>query len=407
MSTFRKCLLLLAAAAALWGCLLAFAPQAGQNALFFCSGEDRIFFDFFNARTVASMEHPYVDVGRHPIIGAVQRQDQCYPALAVRFVGLFPDSTSGAAVCQTLGTLLFMFGLVLFLRKYRIPPTLPAAALAVSAPFLFAAEVGNLILHAVGASLVFLAWYDSPSRWRRFCAAWALAVAAVLKIAPALLGLLYLATPGRRNLRGAFLAGGAFAVLLLVPFAFFGGGTSFCAWLANARLNSEIYATWNAFGPYGLVAGLAAIVGYKAEVLSAVHTPLRFFSSAFAVVLLIRAFARNTDDFSRVCLVSLGMLFLPATMMCYTVLYVVPLFIVGTARYTGPCARAFAWCWIATCLPLQIPLLMGSATACFAAAAMLDLCRILLRGRTPAEHEGTPDQALSQEALGGALSRHS
>jgi len=385
MKLSRMIIWLLLGTACAWVLMMWFVPESHQDGLFLCSGKEYQFYDFFCPRSVLSSNRPYVDIGMSSANGPVQRADQCYPALAVFLVGLFPESVAGALVCQTMGAIIYLFGAFLLFRKYDVPARLPLASLLVSSPFLFSVEVGNLILHAAGALFVFMAWYDSEKRSRRIWAAVALAAAAVLKITPAILGLAWLCSPRKRNWRGALLSGALFVLLLTVPFAFLGGLEGFTAWIENARTNSQIYALRNTFGLYGFVAELIRVVGYNAEVLPIVHAPLRLFSSLFAGVLLVRAFARGTDDFSRLGLLTLGMLFLPPTMMRYTVLYVIPLFIVGTLRSTDAGARTFGLCWLAGCIPLQIPLLLGSANVCFATAAMLDLCRMLLRKTTPSD----------------------
>lgn len=372
----------LVGAACAWALLMCFVPESHQDGLFLASAREFHFCDFFFPRSVLSMVRPYAETGMSPSLGCVARADQCYPALAVFLAGLFSENLTGALVCQAVGSLVYFGGVWLLLRKFDAAHPAALLSLCVSAPYLFAAEVGNQILYAAGASFVFLAWHDSDRRGCRALAAGALAFAAVLKITPALLGLVYLCSPRRRDWRGAVLAGFLFVILLVVPFAFLGGADAFLSWMENARANSQIYAMRNTFGPFGLVAELTRVVGYNGEVMPLVHGPLRLLSSLFACVLLVGAFVRDTDEFSRVCLLALGMLFLPPTMMCYTVLYVVPLFIVGTYRSTGPRARVFAFCWLTSCLPLQVPLLLGSANVCFTAAAMLDLSLLLLRRKS-------------------------
>jgi len=379
MVPFRKVPLLLAVAAAVWAGLLVWVPEARQERLFFCDAQVRHFFDYFNPRSILTAERPYAAPGTSPAIGTVDRQDQCYAALAVHLSGLFPETIGGALACQAFGVAVYLFGFALILRKYGVPVILPTATLLVSGPFLFSVEVGNQILYAAGLALVFLAWYDSDRRSRRVWAVLALAVAAVLKLTPALLGLAYLCSPRQRDWRGAILAGLVFSVLLTVPFVFLGGTDAFVAWLENAQANSQVYAVRNGFGPYGLVAEFAQVVGFRWELLSLIHTPLRLVSSLFAIVLLVRAFLVAKDEFRRLCLIVLGMLFLPPTMMCYTVLYLVPFLVIGTFRCAGASVRTFAIAWIACCLPLQVPLLLGSANACMAVSALLDLSILLFR----------------------------
>lgn len=379
MSLSRKVLYLLVGAAVVWAALLLFVPSAHQERLFFCSAQDRYFFDYFIHRSVLTMAHPYAEAGMSPAIGMVPRYDQCYSAAAVLLTGLFPESNQGAIVNLILGAFCYLLGATLLFRKYSIRQPVLALSLLVSAQVLFAMQVSNQILYAAGAVFMFWAWYDSPRRSCRVIAAIALAVAAVMKIAPAVLGLLYLCSADRRNWRGAFFAGAVFVLLLFVPFAFLGGIDGFLAWVENAQVNSQTYAMRNAFGLYGLIAELISMVGYNGEVLPIIHAPLRLVSSAFAVCLLARVFVKGTDEFSRVCLIALGMLFLPPTMLCYTVLYLVPLFIIGTARCQGRLAQTFAICWVTSCIPLQVPLMLGLANALFSAAAMLDLCWLLMK----------------------------
>lgn len=378
MKLSRMVIWALVGAAFVWVLLMWFVPGSHQDGLFFCSAREYQFCDFFCPRSVLAMVRPYAEAGMSSAIGNVQRADQCYPALAVFLSGLFPETVMGAIACQALGSVVYFLGVWLYLGKYGVARPLLMASLLVSAPYLFAAEVGNQILYAAGASFVFLSWYDSNRRSCRVLAVFALAVAAVLKIAPAILGLAWLCSPQKRDWRGAFLSAGVFILLLVVPFAFWGGIDGCAAWFENARANAQVYATRNELGLYGLIAELTHVVGYNGEVMPLIHGPLRLLSSLLAVVLLVSAFLRESDEFLRLCRLTLGMLFLPPTMMCYTVLYAVPLFIVGTCRSEGPYARSFALCWLTSCLSLRVPLLLGSANVCFAAAAILDLSCLLL-----------------------------
>lgn len=390
MILLRRITFLLVLSACAWGALFLFVPNSHQDSVFFCSAKDLYFMDFFMPRSMLSMEHPYAAQGNSPFIGCVPRAGQCYPALAVLLSGCFEESVSGAVLCQALGILVYLLGVWMVLRKYKVDAPVAVASLLVSSPCLFSFEVGNLIFYAAGAVMFFIAWYDSDSRKRRVVAALALAIAAVLKIAPVILGLAYLRRGRARDWRGAFLSGSFFLILLLVPFAFWSGAEGFSSWVENARANSSQaeYVTRNVFGFYGLVSGLVQIVGYSAEVMPVLQTPVRLFSSVFGLLLVILAAFRDGDEFVQMCLLALGMLFVPSTMMCYTVLYVLPFFLVGTARCHGRMANAFGLCFVSSCLPLQIPLLLGSANICFSAAAMLDLSFMLLKQKTAQEVSG-------------------
>lgn len=371
-----RTVLFLAVTAVIWSALLVFVPSSGQDSVFFFNVRNSHFLDYFWTRTVSSMANPYLEDAWSPYVGEVARHDQCYPALVYQFVGLFPDTPGGAFVCSLLGTLVYFTGVWTLLRRFRVPTLLPLLSLLVSVRVMFSFEVGNPIFYAAGATCFFFAWYDSDNRILRLTAALALASASVMKITPAMLGLAYL-LPGRKiDWRGPIVSAVAFLVLFLLPFASFGGADGFLAWMANASGNSAAYAWRNSLGLYGLVSSSLDVLGFGHK---SIHLPLRILSSSFAVLLIVRAFLTRGDRFARLGLLTLGMLFFPPTMMTYTMLYVVPLLIVGTWRYAGKPATSFAICWAACNVPLQIPLLFGSLNRCLMPAAMLDVCYVLWR----------------------------
>ncbi|MBQ9802158.1 MAG: DUF2029 domain-containing protein [Clostridia bacterium] len=95
-----------------------------------------------------------------------------------------------------------------------------AFALSLSFPMLFLAERGNLLLLALPFLLVFTWWHDAEAPVARECALLCLAVAAALKLYPALFGLVLLA---KKRYRAACRAALYAALLFLLPSFAFGG----------------------------------------------------------------------------------------------------------------------------------------------------------------------------------------
>ena len=167
-----------------------------------------------------------------PGSGPIERADVCNPALPMLLVRLFPATFGGGLAATLVGAFAYLAAAVLYLRR-RSGGATPwsVAALAATLPFLFAVQVGNVILYAAAAGVVFLALYDAESRSERIAAALALSFAFAVKISPAALGVLYFAA-WRKQWRYAALAAAAGVLLLAVPFAAYGGAAGFAEWLA-------------------------------------------------------------------------------------------------------------------------------------------------------------------------------
>ncbi len=215
---------LLIGAAVVWA-VLASADTAGQRKLFFAEGNEEL-YDYWMPRMcleqgyktakcvdwdmddkdAAQLGYPPEEEGCISLSGWYRTRsgarlfitgsvDKVYPAFALLPLKFFPQ-TRGGAYCWTIfAGLLFLASLVLCARSRdrRIASCFWPLAFACSMPFIFNFERGNPVWLSAAAVGVFLAWWNSDSPCRRRWAAIGLGVAAVLKIAPAVLGVLYLA----------------------------------------------------------------------------------------------------------------------------------------------------------------------------------------------------------------------
>ena len=366
----------LAVTAVVWCCLFVWSPDTwGCNLLFFGNAEGCFFNDYFMTSAVARMPVPYIDDCCSGWLDYqwVRRSEQCYPALAHYWVGLFPENLLGAVSCTLLGVAIYIWSLIVFFRKLIPGKVLMATSVACcSAPFLFAFGVGNLIFYAAGFSLLFLTWYDSASTWRRCVAAVALALASVLKISPALLWLLYLRKGDLSRLRYAGLSALIALLLFIVPFCCCGGRDAVHLWIENASMNSLVHARETLFGILGFVSNLMSSLGMGGLTGFAWYA-LRIASSCVGLIVLIIGCRFGSGLWDRGCAAVIGMLFTPPTMLYYTALYIIPFAIVGMYHGNDRINRISGLFCLSLCMTLRMPLLLGSANVCVAAAGSVDL----------------------------------
>ena len=227
----RAFLVAMAALFAVYGLLLCCGNAGSQRDLFYMGGQD-LLSDMLNTEEYARDLDPY---GFSQGADRIPFKDANYPPLAYVLFWLI-DAASGRdittpramVVALAFGTLSLV---LLFLGLERLPGQavdkrrrrLLALALAVSAPALFAFERGNIILLCAALCIWFLLGYRSPRPILRELSFIALAIAAALKVYPALLGLLLLR---ERRYREALRLAAYGAGAVFLPFLCMEGGFS-------------------------------------------------------------------------------------------------------------------------------------------------------------------------------------
>lgn len=334
--------LLVVALGLVWGVCFTCAPQGWQSRLFYAQGHE-LLTDFTMPRSCAGDRAPYRPQD-------VKIQDACYPALALALVHPFPQSQTGATVFTVLTglALLAAAGLFVGVRVGRESVPLAVAATLMSSPFIFNMERGNPIYLAVAGVLVFLAWYDAEARWKREVAAVTLAVAGVLKIVPAVFGLLYFE---RRQWRDMAVCASAAAVLFLVPFIWYGGwNDGVVQWFLNAAENARYYMSRTMWG---------AIPVHRA-VRMAQHLPItdgwpgvwisRMVSIAMAVGCLVLSFRRGLPKSVVVLLLAASVMMGSVNMAYYTGMLLLPAFLWMSGRRLSVVEVVL---WVLLFCPLQ------------------------------------------------------
>lgn len=110
-------------------------------------------------------------------------------------------------------------------------------SLVLSGPMLFLLERGNILLIVISLTMLFCALYDHDNKYLRFISYISLAVAAAIKIYPAVFGLLLIKR--RRYKDAAVLAAIGFAVFILPFFAFDGFSSLLKMFTGMTKANNE------------------------------------------------------------------------------------------------------------------------------------------------------------------------
>lgn len=344
----------LAAVGLLWGALMALNPKGMLARVFFERG-DSFFGDFFTVRTCA--EYGYSNDKQEAF-------DTCYPALGPLMALPFPCTAKGGAVFTGVGILLWALAFAELLRMKAKPlGWLEKAGLlmgcAVSSVMLHEVEWGNQVIYAAAASTLFVAWYDAEERWRRNVAAVALAVASVLKITPAALGVVYLSRLRRAKGEIALLVV-AGIVFFVVPFAWYGGWDGLCTWFGNALANAKAYAHRGAWGVVPIARTVRLVMHMDVSRpwpgLSLERAANVMIGGACMLAACRAAWRGRGARAGTLLLAVAAMLLVPGNMHVYTGLYLMPVLALRAEEGMDVVEAA---CWFALLCPVQIPLGAG------------------------------------------------
>ena len=347
-------------------------PDGGQSPFF--AGTSDLMRDFLNPMLYAAERDPY----HNPVNGLWEKSHPplFYVALygIQRFCRALEPAGGGIYLLAAALTMALSAAALLLLieRHSALPPGKRLMMMAIflgSGLFLYAFERGNLVLTAAALSGFFLFYYDAKEPLVRELALAALALAAGLKLAPAVFGLLLLY---RRDFAGAARLALYGAAAIFLPFAALSGSL----WdnLAALRLNMEenvaVYlAEGMRFGPTALVAPLQEALfrrGWEVppealyRVVAAVFLPLSALLALFAW--------RAPERWRQVLMLSLLPIFVPGNSSWYNALYLIPAFVLF---FNAASFRRRDWLVIAAFLVLLSPLQLNGWTMAARNAAVL------------------------------------
>lgn len=215
---------------ALYWAVMLFSKSAWIDSYFLADHKDTG-MDYFNMLANSGLKNPYTENSNYPAM--------CFFFLKIMRHLIPPEDIASMNdgfdykenMIAQLGYFLFVFVSIMIIaisvkiivKGNDIINTLLIASLIFSGPMFFLLERGNILLIVIALTMLFCALYDSDNKYLRYIAYVSLAIAAAIKIYPAVFGLLLIKR--RRYKDAAILAVIGIAVFVL-PFFAFGGFSS-------------------------------------------------------------------------------------------------------------------------------------------------------------------------------------
>lgn len=244
----------------------------------------------------------------------------------------------------------------LFGRKNTLLDFALFCSLLFSVPFFAGAtEHSNMVLPTY--LLILLAFYfrESPSKWKQELALLCIAVAAGLKIYPAIIGILYLK---EKKFSKAFRLVIYGLLCYIIPFAFLGGFEGIKAWLFNISFSMSL----DRYGRIQYIRGLVytlqtAILGRDVHLITII-SPYLFL--VFMVFMVMRA----RDSYHEIFYLMATMMFFPTYMYRYMLIFLsVPFILHIKETWDKPLTRSRVYIYyILYALLFTIPTWFGLVT---------------------------------------------
>lgn len=235
-----------------------------------------------------------------------------------------------------------------FYFNNNIEKTLLAIGVIFSGPVLFTLERGNLILICLPCMLVFINLYNSDIKWKRWCAYAALALAASIKIYPALFGVLIIHK--KRYKEGIQTAILGFLTFMLPCFAF-GGIEAITGMLNGLRAASnqvrDIGLAYN-FSFYNLIKTIYAIAGVRASVPVAINFLIPLF-------VCCTIFITGKEEWKKIYAISLFCIWFPDFSYTYMLMLMIPPMLCCIKNCTGYIGNIYRVCFLIILIPLCLP----------------------------------------------------
>lgn len=280
--------------------------------------------DYFNMLANMSHDDPYYANANYPAM--------CFFILKVlyRFIsGLVPEVQNGGFWLRTfMPAQLTYIGLMLvctlviwellryFSREMGWKSILFSTSIVLCGPMLFLYERGNLLIISLLFTLLFLACYNSDKFWIRLVSYFALAMAAAIKLYPAVFGLLVLR---KKRVKETLLLTAVGILVFAVPFFAFGGFEAIQNMLTGITTSVEIQ-TGLGLGQNYSADNLYKIIGMLCGK-SIDSTPTWF--TALLAGLCVAVFLTSREEWKQLLSMSLLCIWVPTFSYTYSLVFMI------------------------------------------------------------------------------------
>lgn len=187
-------------------------------------------------------------------------------------------------------------------------------AIFMSAPYMFLYERANLMYFSIIGTFIYILKYDSEKKSERILAYLALAIAAAIKVYPAIFGIL---TLQKKRYGETVLLGGIGAVSFFLPFAKFGGISGVKVYFDTVLRSFDDFSELGFgydFSIYNLErAVLSMINGYQEQATNV--------SRIFTLILLVIALLTSRKLWKEIVVLTLFFIFIPSFSYEYTLCF--------------------------------------------------------------------------------------
>ena len=221
-----------------------------------------------------------------------------------------------------------------------------------SAPFLFQLQRANIIIVALLFLIAFMFGKDSENKFIRELSYIALAVAAAIKVYPALFGLLLLKDKQWKPALRCAIYG---VVLLLGPFVFFGGFSQIPVWLHNMQAYIDVQSN---FG-FGFQVNFSNLITLLFQTQGISGDSVTAFATGVTNALFVLGLGSTffLKKWKPACLLGLLCVGFPNFSYTYTLIFMfVPLIFFLQERARTP----IDWAYLPLFLGMMMPLAIGS-----------------------------------------------
>lgn len=322
---FLFCCLLLSLIGIFW--LVALITRGATINMYFVPDSTDTSMDYFNMLANIPGLDPYAQNANYPALPFLIWR------IFYRMIPSYPQGNDGHFLRGTMEAqlgyilcLIICFILLWELVKHTVKldkfyPALLAISLVLSGPILFTIERGNIIFLSFLFSFLFILMFDASQKGIRYCAYFCLAIAAAIKIYPAVLGLLVVVKKRYKEAVALMVLG---ILCFIIPFFVFDGLESLKTMLYGISLSSaeSIQQGFGCNFSFGnLVRLFYACMGvYKEQITS--------FTYIMPIIICISVFLLSKELWKKVFSLILFMVWMPAFSYTYTLIFfILPLVI--------------------------------------------------------------------------------
>lgn len=236
------------------------------------------------------------------------------------YLPLFHEPLLLLAILFTLVTLTILFFELLCNMKTgnKLTKVLVASCFLLSFPVQFTVERGNFLYATVIFMIIFVLYYESENKILRELAYISLAIAAGLKLSPALLGFLLI---DKRMWKETFRTVIYGLLFFILPFLLLKGGLSNIPQMfSNMSSNFALYPSYTG------CTLTAALCGFGIEATQTNMSIIKVLSYIIAIMLFAFTFIVK-KEWQKVLLLSLIIVMIPAHSGTYNIIYYIPAFV--------------------------------------------------------------------------------